>query len=134
MKDLKLRAWDKESKIYIYLIGFIDDTYTNTFRIWWRDKENIVLNSSFPRDRIILELYTGLKDKNGKEIYEGDILSSQNDSPGYDICDYKDYENLIVKWNNKHFCFDGMPDIDENSVYNLKFIEVIGNIHEYQNL
>ena len=70
MKDLKFRAWDKkkndwfdddDGELYIELNGKINfgwngevmDDYTN---------------------RIILMQYTGLKDKNGVEIYEGDFL------------------------------------------------------------
>lgn len=61
--------------------------------------------------------YTGLEDKNGKNIFEGDMLKSYYDKPG------------IVKWNNEIGAFQvkGIPSQTMKRCYQM---EVIGNIYE----
>jgi uncharacterized phage protein (TIGR01671 family) len=85
------------------------------------------------------EQYIRLKDKNGKKIFEGDILY-------YTIFDHNDNDTQfkgVVKWFGAGFIVTQIPDKLCNGDYGLELfwvhnqdceIEVIGNIHENKNL
>ena len=120
----KYRAWDKwrdrmsvVDRIYIDTKGarLYDD-----FGEYWRDFNDIVLMQS-----------TGLYDKNGKEIFEGDILKvANNDSSWFEVVKYDHNKAMFIsKEMNLKYEVPETPLYDLFSPYLFK-VEVIGNILE----
>ena len=124
MERLKFRAWHKTFKQYFAVegINFVDCliSISKTYN-----------NSLFSFDEVIIEQFTGLKDKNGKEIYEGDIII-------YDFTRYVAKEPVmgVVKYSAESAAYGIVPLAYKDSMewfgelaINAP-LEVIGNIHE----
>jgi uncharacterized phage protein (TIGR01671 family) len=71
MREIKFRVWDKYDKCFI-------EQNLLPFKLWFDEEEFIKYEDEnimrYPTD-IILMQYTGIKDKNGKEIYENDLIT-----------------------------------------------------------
>ena len=131
MREIKFRAWLKEDKkmVNVETMDFTDKSIQYL-------KRSKIINTYILRresfDDVELMQYTGLKDKNGKEIYEGDIIKYK--SP------YNRRLNHIspVKSLETEASF-GIKDIYGNEIplYTISannYFEVIGNIYENKNL
>lgn len=132
-RELKFRVWDKTSDSMLYQDDFERvelDTKNKMVTLIAEeesDKSHYVLDYEDGIEAEILQ-YTGLKDKNGKEIYEGDILSIKIYSGDKVIVEGK----TVVEF--KDGCFGVIWGYDKaflslNSFFKAKF-EVIGNIYE----
>lgn len=84
------------------------------------------------------EQCTGVLDRHGKMIFEGDILATSNDNPEFDLWGPEDFGYTKIVWNDYALCFGGSEwnfeteynDPNADSVYNVQFVSVVGNIHE----
>ena len=73
--------------------------------------------------------FTGLTDKNGKKIFEGDICEFDNDEPD----ESERYTNYAIQWdcvNCKYVVVDGRNCEDCLDIFFAKHAEVIGNIYD----
>lgn len=125
-RDIKFRIYDTDEKQMFYQedIDYID-FFTGIVFIREEDGYDYLIDS---RSDGKLMQYTGLKDKNGKEIYERDILSIKIYSGDKVIVEGK----TVVEFKNG--CFGVIWGHDKaflslNSFFKAKF-EVIGNIYE----
>ncbi len=113
MKEIKFRAWNKEEKSMgrVLVIDFSERTIT-----FERLSDNKVWVDKI--DNVYLVQYTGLKDKNGKEIYEGDV----DERKAVIVCG-NEFGEVVVRYRNSD------KDIF-SEIWNLKEKEIIGNIYE----
>ena len=147
MREIKYRAWDKVSE-QIRRVSMMDfpEWSVSTIELDMNDEIHDYYDTernSFKNeetDRFILMQYTGLKDKNGVEIYEGDIIKEVF---GRDNELYFAYEIKFGEYNNGESYEDAVrgcgfyaqrKETQLNDLSDVSDFEVIGNIYEHKNL
>ena len=115
---LKFRAWIPSQKIFVH---FDLRSCCLDNGCFWRDEYQ----------EAIVEQFAGLHDKNGREIYEGDVVRFAQR--------YRRYRQIeVVEWLEGAAGFDpfiSADDVDDaNTVPRPEDCEIIGNLHEHPDL
>lgn len=120
MREIKFRAWNKKTSKIVDLYSITPLATDPNF-----NQDGLFI--PFDEDYILMQ-YIGRKDKNGREIFEGDIIKNY-----YNYYDEKEKkwipvtENMSIIWN-EHWCqfsFNSNRAVDHWGE-----MEVIGNIYE----
>ena len=129
MREYKFRVWDTENKemLKVQELDFEDTFYGGRLSI-----RTDQYNDYFDIEDMILMQYTGLKDRNMKEIYEGDIIKIKHefDNTEY-ICEIIYVDGAF---RTKKFIFGSYYDCLYYWYANDCEIEIIGNVWEDSDL
>lgn len=131
MREIKFRAWDRKNscwykpalkayrgELFELLISFGGDLTAHTMK-----------GLVHQPDRFILMQYTGLSDKNGEEIYEGDVV----EAVGYRISGGGILKSkMLVEWKDGGFRLKRLYKSPQTypTLSDTKRLRVVGNIYE----
>lgn len=133
MREIKFRAWLKDDKRMVEVRSIDFHEEGNIITVNYND----IFGFEFNENEIELMQYTGLKDKNGKEIYEGDIVDIHQTVNGQSV--------FVIEVTNTglvipRYAFDKNYKYEYNIRELLEFdeydkeIEVIGNTYQNREL
>ena len=127
MREIKFRVWDKKIKEYIVPEQF------EILLLCSNDKKTPVCNLNlsnniydfYKAENIEVDMFTGLKDKKGKEIYEGDLVK---------LLDTIDEIVCVVKYAYGSYILENGEYTEYLGEVEERFLEVVGNIYENKKL
>ena len=125
MREIKFRAWSMTKKIMLYSIDNLHITFNEGY---WHlencyDYEGYDIGSKHDGDNTdcVLLQFTGLKDKNGKEIYEGDVIKGEKKINCF--VEYSEERGMFIL----NYCNLGYVNFNDKLGMEC---EIIGNIYE----
>lgn len=139
-REIKFRAWDNENKYMITSKQGIFTALRNSMNITVQDNgyynNGDLLKPN--KEKYTLMQYTGLKDKNGVEVYEGDICKGNKFSDEDDLFVIKYGKYKTNDWKEKYICntyqygwfAEHIKTKNQVHLVTPNGIEVIGNIYE----
>lgn len=124
-REIKFRIWDNADKKYLSLqdyqgLGAIEVENDGTLTL--SPRYRFLTSMMIMPERFIPQQYTGLKDKNGVEVYEGDKVM-------FDYEWTKPDEIGVITWNKDTASFQIKGHIPSSSMKHLDRMKVIGNIY-----
>src|SRR5687768_657081 len=119
MREIKFRAWDGKEKQWLpaAVFGILGSGYGIHYNGMWQ---------TFDADRFTVSQFTGLKDKNGVAVFEGDIVQPYTGGYKAEICQ--------IKYLERAFCMALPEDTQKMDCVWYYDFEVIGNIYEHPEL
>lgn len=123
----KFKVWDKKEKWFSTVFFYIGQNG----KLYYDDGYFL---QEAKKSRFIICLETGIKDKTGKMIYEGDLLVTSNDGKnGCDVWDEDEngYTSYLPESLKNKYEFNWHVEEDWNdSIYSKPYIKIVGNIFE----
>ncbi len=120
MREIRFRAWDRYKKVM--------HSWSECAPLCDPEDQNGGLDSYFNKNTWVFMQYTGLKDKNGKEIYEGDVVQIEKSY----IAHFGKHHGTVVYFPGG-FVYKDTVTSDEMELTqreDMSQLEIVGNIYE----